>query len=161
MRLPCLELLVVILLVMSETPQLASATAANLLIVPGKSIGLIRLGDSPARVRQVWGQPGKIVRPQTGYEMWQYDRILSTVHIQSNEVTQIQTSSPVFRTAHGIGPGSSREELLKAYGNPAWTDNLGPVTIYTFATLGLMASFRNDDPSFIAGLSILRAPITR
>jgi len=164
-RLERVRLIVVLLtlagVVALWVPSPTHATAANLLIVPGKSVGLIKLGDPPSKVRQLWGAPTKVVRPQSNYEMWQYDRYLATVHVQDNEVTLIQTSSPVFRTPQGVGPGSPRAQLLRAYGNPTWSDNLGPVTIYAYASIGLLASFRNDDPSYISGLSVVMAPMTR
>jgi hypothetical protein len=139
----------------------AWATPTNLPIAPGKSVGLVALGTSPAEVRQAWGPPSAVKHPETSYVIWSYDRSLATVHIRDSKMIQIQTSSPVFRTPQGVGPGSPREHLVRAYGRPTWIDNLGPVTIYTCAKLGLLASFRNDDQSYVAGMSVLLAPVTR
>jgi len=141
--------------------RIAHAVPASSLIVPGGSIGLIRLGDDSGQVRQKWGRPNRVQQPERGYEMWQYDKLLATVHLRNRRVVQIQTSSPVFRTSRGIGPGSSRVDLIKSYGASTWIDNLGPITILTYAGIGLVVSFRNDDPTYIAGVSIVEAPISR
>jgi hypothetical protein len=154
-------LLTIILVTLFTTARPTYATSVNLLIRPGKSVGLVQLGMQSAQVKRVWGSPSSIRQPQPGYELWLYDRLLSTVHVQGNEVTQVQTSSPVFRSARGVGPGSPRAVLLEAYGKPTWADNMGPVVVYTYARLGLVATFRGDDQSFVAALSVLRAPITR
>lgn len=154
-------IMLAVFLAVSGEIRIAHAVPANLLITPGRSIGLVLLGDPLDQVRQKWGRPNQVQQPERGYEMWQYSKLLATVHLRDGKVVQIQTSSPVFRTSKGIGPGSSRVDLVKAHGPHTWTDNLGPITIFTYAAMGLVVSFRNDDLTFVAGVSVLEAPISR
>jgi len=104
----------------------APAPLASAQIVVGQSIARVRIGDSMSRVRELLGTPS--ASPYTSHGEWLYSSPQTLggfvgfragtqghEHVTSG-VTYVQTSSHAERTAAGIGPGSSKSQLRRAYG---------------------------------------------
>ncbi len=78
----------------------AAAASADILLVPGKSVGPISLGMTPGEVTEAMGKPE---REQAG--MWvEYKEGNSPMHIffRRGKVTEIRFGSKKYRTAEGI-----------------------------------------------------------
>ncbi len=84
----------------SASGALAAAATADILLVPGKSVGPISLGMTPAEVTESLGKPE---REQPG--MWvEYKEVNSPMHIffRRGKVTEIRFGAKKYRTAEGI-----------------------------------------------------------
>ena len=84
----------------SASEALAAATNADILLVPGKSVGPISLGMTPTEVTAALGKPE---REQPG--MWVEDKEgNSPMHIffRRGKVTEIRFGAKKYRTAEGI-----------------------------------------------------------
>lgn len=78
----------------------AATASADILLVPGKSVGPISLGMTPAEVTEAMGKPE---REQAG--MWvEYKEGNSPMHIffRRGKVAEIRFGSKKYRTAEGI-----------------------------------------------------------
>lgn len=105
-------------------PAHATPTDAPDLIVPGKSLGDIKLGETDAQLREALGKPSK-------EEAWMGKEICSWIDTKAgtrldvrlhrsegdNEltVTDIRTNSPFFHTADGLRVGSADAEFTRLY----------------------------------------------
>jgi len=120
----------------AKTAQPAPSSSA-LLIVPGKSVGEVHLGDTQQAVRKLLGQPsGMLLMGPFGGETYFYELGL-TVYFRSYKVTGIRASSERFQTAQGIGVGSSANFIRSQYkggtlspSKIGLTDNMGKVVRY-------------------------------
>lgn len=82
-------------------------------IVVGVGIGGVGLGASRANVRRVLGKPRSVVAPY-----WIFGgRLQGRVTVEGDSVSSVLTQSNRERTDRGIGPGSSLQQLKRAYGN--------------------------------------------
>ncbi|CAN5728415.1 hypothetical protein BH10CYA1_BH10CYA1_50410 [soil metagenome] len=84
----------------SASAALAAASSADILLVPGKSVGAISIGMTPAEVTEAMGKPE---REQAG--MWvEYKEGNSPMHIffRRGKVTEIRFGSKKYRTVEGI-----------------------------------------------------------
>ncbi len=107
--------------------------AANKLITPGKSMGLIKLNEQAEVVTKLLGKPtkgnaamGKSL--QTWFSKFQpqgpdtatyqvaifFSRNMGSAD-QTSRAQQIRVTSPFFRTADGIGPGTKYAVILNSY----------------------------------------------
>lgn len=80
-------------------------------IVPGVGCCGVKLGDSPRRVQQVLGTP---LAYGEGRDDLEYAGL--TVEFFGGHVDELTTRRSRARTAEGIGVGSTREEIVGAYG---------------------------------------------
>ncbi|SEW31178.1 hypothetical protein [Chitinophaga arvensicola] len=122
-----MRLLIVFLILITGT-SLASAQQNAWLIVPGKSIGQIKL-ESPAQSLAVLGKPdGGDAAMMKAWRIWysrKKDKRIDSSHMlavftamrtqDTQYVKQIRVNSPKFRTAKGVGPGSTIATIKKAY----------------------------------------------
>ncbi|MBS0029538.1 hypothetical protein ACTJJ0_15405 [Chitinophaga sp. 22321] len=98
------------------------------LIVPGKSIGQIKL-EAPAQSLAVLGKPdGGDAAMMKAWRIWysrKKDKTIDSLHLlavftamrtqDTQYVKQIRVNSPRFRTVKGVGAGSSMLAIRKAY----------------------------------------------
>jgi hypothetical protein len=139
-----------------------SIFAADLSVVPGKSIGRTYLGESRTEVLQSLGQPSETMPSKNGTvtsisglreDRWigkvNYTPILSVCY-KAGRVVQISTSSSSFKTLDGISVFSTLREIRRhfshlhryTYPDPADPDRLhtrfyDPVTGIAFVFTGV------------------------
>jgi hypothetical protein len=110
---------------------IAGASAAELTIVPGVSIGKVKLGMSAAQVKKILGREYLVngaqnVRGRRHVEYgWDYSRWTATFEQRGRtlRVVEVATVVPSQKTAKLIGPGSTWRELVRAYPNGICTIN--------------------------------------
>lgn len=86
-------------------------------IVPGRGVGEIRLGDSPAAVEKKWpidwkryDFPGGAYYVSPGWDFH--------LRFADERLKEIWIRDPDYRTAEGLSVGDSREKVLRIYGDP-------------------------------------------
>jgi len=114
-----------------------NATTNSYLIVPGKSIGAIKLGMPKELVVKQLGGPER-VEPTTLGQEYIYERLSLTVAFEFDNVTGIRTWDSAMRTAEGLGVGSGWPSVAGAFGNPQKSDDY---SVYYY-TRGIL--FRYD-----------------
>lgn len=111
-----------------RTPQ-ASPTDKAWLIVPGQSAGNTRIGEDAEKVYQLLGRPDDAdAAMQKAVAVWYsnhnpkgHSTAIYTERSPGDRenppalVKQIWVTSPSFKTAEGLGPGSSREEIARVF----------------------------------------------
>lgn len=124
---------VTLALVLPATAQAALPKTTNTLIVPGKSLGGVTLGSSPAKVMKAWGnisgceslcyyagkRTGEVgeAELETTDEGATYKVKRVFITVSQSPKPNFHTSLTRFKTAPGIGLGSTLKELQKAYGS--------------------------------------------
>lgn len=110
--------------------QNTKSSAAKTLIVPGESVGAIKLGADAAKVGKEKGDPaysdagmGKVVeswflgakRGDKGRPFHRPDEIGLRAHFNENGskylISQVEVTSPQYATAEGIAPGSTLDAI--------------------------------------------------
>lgn len=117
--------------------------ASDLLIVPGERIGPVRLGMGMDEVLSKLGRPDIVVDDEA-ISIWRYWSLSLTVSfddIAAPVVRDINTmywsdvpSHSVFKTAEGIGIGSSSFDVNRTYGSP---DSGGPQNVMNYFSRGM------------------------
>lgn len=112
------------LLSTAVAPMLYAQGSDDTLIVPGKSIGAIRLGMSPGEVLRILGDPAQSGRDSStrSWYLWfrnegSHSYILD-VKIIGSSVAAIYTEDPQYSTSDGIRAGASQLRIVSALGNP-------------------------------------------
>lgn len=101
-------------------------TPDSLAIIPGKSVGTFKLGDSDSLVQQQLGQPdygdagmGKAVLLWYTDATTKYPLSIFTSRDMGNDETariqQIRVTSPTFKTSQSLGVGSTLAEISNQY----------------------------------------------
>ncbi len=125
---------------LTAAPQ-GAAPAANALIVPGTSIGLLRVGMSKENVIAVLGHPDRVTpiaqlpdtfRPAGGVRIlgddYDYPSFGIDVFISlGGYVANIRTSNPATRTREGLGPKSPLSAVLAVLGSSQNTECWGTI----------------------------------
>ena len=119
------------------------------LVVPGRSVGRVRLGMHRREVTQLLGAPAEATGGLLEYHARRGGSRLS-VHLAGGRVTQIDFTSPSFRTSEGIGTGTYagrahaarfRKWMLRwRFANVRYTLRAGGLTFY-----GLNADSAHED----------------
>lgn len=118
------------------------AAAAAFLIIPGASIGKIKLDMPKNEVINILGKPTEILRGtyyNYGPKITQtfaspsYDPDLWSLIISfaNEKVSDIRTADKKYHTAEGIGPESSVVDLEKVFGNKMRKEVEGSVNYYS------------------------------
>jgi hypothetical protein len=147
----------------------AKASVTNKLITPGRSIGDIVLSEDVANVSQLLGRPDSsdaamgsslmvwyAGHKTDGYrtsvfahrKMGDKDEIISRIQ-------KILVNSPEYKTAEGIGVGSTADEIKKSYNLKPTSDyqnKNGKVQVYTDLDKGI--SFEIDTTGKCVGVVV-------
>jgi hypothetical protein len=123
-------------LVLAGSAQAATPKLANKLIVPNKSVGALKLGQSAAAAKTAWGNGaclssglctfGKRPTPASGYASYSLASVtagapkaVATIWLEVGPfgAAKLNYKTPLtkFKTSKGIGLGSTKAQLLHAY----------------------------------------------
>ena len=123
-------------LALPAVAQAGLPKAGDTLIVPAKSLGGVRLGSSPAAVVKAWGKTsscsyqclyegknsgelGSVLLESDAngrnYKVWTVFIAVSQTIVGTTAKPNFHTPLTKFKTAKGIGLGSSLKELKQAY----------------------------------------------
>jgi hypothetical protein len=133
--------LAVLVLAVALVPQALGASSradgtalpARGILHPGQSLAGIKLGDSMARVRQIWGHNYKVCQgKQCPYPTWYYiypkgEPLGASVRFRNGRVVTIFTlGSPIgWRTAEGLIIGEQVDRIAQLYGKLTWNVCIG------------------------------------
>ncbi|WP_143013924.1 hypothetical protein [Mucilaginibacter sp. OK268] len=144
-------------------------SAANKLITPGRSIGDIVLSEDVTNVSQLLGRPdssdaamgSSLMVWYTGHKADGY-RTSVFAHRKMGEkdeiisrIQKILVNSPEFKTAEGLGVGSTVDEIKKSYNLKPTSDyqnKNGKVQVYTDLDKGI--SFEVDTAGKCVGVVV-------
>ncbi|MDQ3822474.1 MAG: hypothetical protein M3321_04450 [Actinomycetota bacterium] len=113
------------------------------LIQPGRSIGKLRLGMTPAEARRAMGRPTLTTSRRAGFGLviadWEYGYAQYTVRFAGRpgrlRATRIATTVPRERTSRRVGAGSLERAVRRAYPalrcEPLKTQRHGSVQLVT------------------------------
>jgi hypothetical protein len=149
-------------------PPPTTQEAARLVVRPGVGIGDVKVGDSPAKVIAVLGEPEvKGARggvnsdwdysyPSLGIRLflrWDDQRKEPAVKTIYADAARITTPSLDFlgATDRGIRLGSTRKEVEAIYGKPAWENKQNA----DYRKLGLSVTYAQDGVQ-VAGFIVLK-----
>jgi hypothetical protein len=132
---------VVLALTFALVPQALAAPAkadgkflpARGILKPGQSLAGVKLGDTMARVKELWGQNYKVCADrQCGYPTWYYiypkgEPLGASVRFRKGKVVTIFTlGSPTgWRTAEGLLIGEQIDRINQLYGKLTWSVCVG------------------------------------
>ena len=132
----------------NSTPGLAANDST--LIVPGRSVGEVRKGMTAEQVEAALGKPDRKSGKNGG--IWEYTRFGFAVFTtpvgvpvvmcgDSSGADSALAKAFKARTKENIGMGSTRAEVLKAFGEPTTTEQLPPKSeVLEFKAIGLRFS---------------------
>jgi len=91
--------------IVTAAPQVTTSSA-NMLIVPGQSVGGLTLGLSKEQVIDILGHPEKVdVDPNWKAERWTYERFATELMFSENRaVLAIRTFNPLVKNREGLNP---------------------------------------------------------
>lgn len=127
---------------------LAAATFAGprpgLAIVPGRAAGPVVIGMRLVELVQLLGPPGGLGRAREG-EKLSWPALGLTVRLdREGRVDAVFVDSPRYRTAQGVGVGSSRQQVLAAFGPPTYAQEDQAFLILAYPALGISFGIRKD-----------------
>jgi len=111
----------------------ATALPPRGILHPGKSLAGVKLGDTMARVKQLWGSDYKVCQgKQCPYPTWYYiypkgEPLGASVRFRNGKVVTIFTlGSPTgWRTAEGLLIGEQIDRISQLYGKLSWSVCIG------------------------------------
>jgi hypothetical protein len=117
----------------ASTKADASALPLHGILHPGQSLAGIRLGDTMARVKRLWGPDYKVCQgKQCPYPTWYYiypqgEPLGASVRFKNGKVVTIFTlGSPIgWRTAEGLIIGEQVDRIAQLYGKLTWNVCIG------------------------------------
>lgn len=127
----------VICLLAVVPPQTAAAPSDAWLVVPGQSLGTLRLGIPTRTIHQApgFGQPDRTHAAGSVSYLY-YDRQRTVAGVRDDQVVLLITTNERYRTERGVGVGQSASAAVAAYGAPSagggdervlWYDAIGLV----------------------------------
>lgn len=129
------------------------------LIVPGESVGKVKLGMTVAQVYGILGEPTEQYPPKndTTFYVWEHGYFL--VGIDSTGVTRIDVSHSRYATKEGIRVGSTEMAIEAFYGTPSSASERpglqgGVVRFLHYRKLGL--NFRIEPGGHVSIITIER-----
>jgi len=131
----------------------------TLVIEPLVGIGKANFGMKVKQMKQILGEPQRTIVPLYEYR----DSGFTILAIKDNAITMItcgdkrRTDSPLIkkcsvRTSKGIGIGSSKEDIISAYGQPSSTKQMpgeGNAIMLTYNQLNSDFLLRNDKVTYM------------
>lgn len=106
------------LLVLGATSAATMAWAqADTLIVPGARMGSIALGMSAKQLLAAAGAPTNADSGDKGAQYW-WGKTSAAATVRPDAVTTVSTEDPRYRTADGLGVGSSELQIRASLGVP-------------------------------------------
>jgi hypothetical protein len=116
-----------------------AAVVASLILRPGEGLGELKLGDSPDRITELFGQPDEPLS-ENNYVAHRYiyaslgleiiagkrreakDWHVAAIWCRSTNMSTFPCRDFPGRTEAGIHIGSARQDVVEAYGQPEWSD---------------------------------------
>lgn len=134
-----------------------SSVRAGVLIVPGESVGRVKIGMSRSDVTGLLGRPTVATAGMLSFVSAD-KRYYLTLQIADEKVSEIMFSSPAFRTADGIGIESFDERMSEFRAAPAQPKVNPNRMFYLTRARGLAFAVRpgSDQPEY--GLVFANAP---
>ncbi len=124
--------------------QSQAAVPQGHLIVPGRAVGPVQLGMRPAQVLRLLG-PAVGAGPAQGAGRLAWPgRGLAVRLDPEGRVEAVFVESPQYRTAEGVGVGSSRDDVLAAFGPPSHAQEDRTTLILAYPALGISFGLRKD-----------------
>ncbi len=119
-----------------------SKNAAKVLIVPGRSVGLISLGMPASQVENILGQPTKVFQKGINNRaQYNYDLGHGWLHVVLDErrnVYMILVFSSQYRTKLGVAVGANIDEARRELGHPEYEDKYEDGTrVFVFSSQGI------------------------
>lgn len=117
----------------AKTASKSVAASSATLVVPGESVGRVKLGMTRAQVRKQLGVPSRTVRWKSGetQDTWlgaskksdgtkieEFERRFLNVISRRDRAIQIEFNSPTFRTRDGISINSTLAQFRARYPRP-------------------------------------------
>jgi hypothetical protein len=140
-------------------PSMATSAADAGTVVPGQSLGSLRLGMTVAALYQAvgWGQPDRI-QTSGAISYLTYARQGVMVAIREGAVVLILTTNERYRTDKGVAVGQSVSTATAAYGTPApggdgrtlWFDGVGLVAVIGGGTIVRLGVY--DPKTFVRAI---------
>ncbi len=129
----------------------ASKDAANVLIVPGKSIGPISLGMSMSEVENILGKPQRVGDNTYTYKL---DRGWHHVSFRDKgRVDKISTLSSEYQTRLGVAAGANIDMALREFGDPK-VHKLGNGRAFCFVAQGIGMFIEEGNGRIITAISV-------
>jgi hypothetical protein len=121
-----------------------AAVRDRYLIVPGRAAGPAVLGMPGQELVRQLGRPSGEVRAQAQARL-SWPGLGLTVRLDGDgKVDAVFVESPRFRTAEGVGVGSTRQEVLAAFGATDRAQEDRSTLILAYPALGISFAIRKD-----------------
>lgn len=130
-------LLAAFCLIAAAPAPTAAAPSDAWLVVPGQSLGALRLGVPTRTLYQTagWGQPDRTHGAGSVSYLY-YDRQRAAAGVRDDQVVLILTTNDRYRTERGVGVGQPSSTAVAAYGAPS--SGGGDERVLWYDTIGLV-----------------------
>ena len=136
----------------SKSPAEKPGTSESAqVIIPGQGVGELRFGMSQSELEKILGKPDRSMGRANEY----LSKGMAVLGSKDSAVGGIMfgdinnPNSPLvkackFKTAKGIGMGSTLDELKEAYGEPSSVNPMGKGQLVSYKQLGATFALQND-----------------
>jgi hypothetical protein len=150
---PKLALALVLAALALPAQSIATPTKAALpqkgLLVPGKSLAGVKLGDPVQRVLELWGRDYRVCSwcdVPTWFFTYPDQGIGAAVGIRNNRVVAVFTlGTPLgWKTTDGLQLGAAQTAIEEVYESPRWKTCIGYVAMTVTKTSSVVTSIYSD-----------------